>query len=168
MHFVAAPLYKCIFWKNTDFKSFKMSKKAHSIFYSKNFIFQVGLLAMQTIWFREHNRLATELRKVNPQWGGDTLFYEARRIAIAEMQHITYADWMPLIVGERGLQSLGPYGGYDPTIDATVSNEFATAALRIGHTIINPELARLDKDFKTIPQVRNVPQDQRCHILTTV
>lgn len=115
--------------------------------------YQVGLIAMHTIWFREHNRLATQLREVNPHWEGDTLFFEARKILIAEMQHITYKHWLPSILGAQGMKTLGAYGGYKSNLDATISNVFATAALRFGHTLINPELMRLDHNFKVIPQV---------------
>lgn len=114
---------------------------------------------MQTIWLREHNRVATELREVNPQWNGDTLYYEARRIVIAEMQHITYDHWLPLFVGEEGMRMIGQYEGYNPNIDPSISNVFATAALRIGHTMINPELARLDSQLHTIPQVSELGQE---------
>jgi peroxidase len=42
---------------------------------------QVALLAMHTIWLREHNRVATELRRVNPHWDSDVLFHEARKVS---------------------------------------------------------------------------------------
>ena len=45
------------------------------------------------------------------------------------------------------------YEGYNPNIDPSISNVFATSALRFGHTLINPVLARLDSNFKTIPEV---------------
>lgn len=112
---------------------------------------------MQTIWFREHNRLATELKKINPHWSGDTLYLEARKILNAQVQHITYNDWLPLFIGKSGMKILGLYKGYNPNLDASISNEFATAALRIGHTLINPELKRLDSKYQPIPQVRLFP-----------
>lgn len=112
---------------------------------------------MHTIWFREHNRLATQLREINPHWDGDTLFYEARKVLIAEMQHITFSHWLPLVLGNSVETLMGTYKGYDPTIDASIANVFATAALRFGHTIINPELKRLDPEYKIIPQVRTQP-----------
>ncbi|XP_065362237.1 peroxidasin [Calliphora vicina] len=113
---------------------------------------QVGLLAMHTIWMREHNRIAAEFRHVNPHWDGDTIYYEARKIVGAEMQHITYKHWLPLIVGESGMAMLGEYKGYDSSINPSIANEFATAALRFGHTIINPILHRLNSSFEPIPQ----------------
>jgi peroxidase len=117
------------------------------------FAFQVGLLAMHTIWIREHNRIARELRKINPHWEGDVLFHETRKIVGAELQHTTYKHWLPYVLGPKGMDMLGQYQGYDPTVNPSIANVFATAALRFGHSIINPVLARLDANFTTIPQV---------------
>lgn len=50
------------------------------------------------------------------------------------------------------MELLGEYKGYDPTVNPSVSNEFATAALRFGHTLINPLLHRLNESFEPIEQ----------------
>ncbi|XP_033354813.1 peroxidasin isoform X1 [Bombus vosnesenskii] len=113
---------------------------------------QVGLLAMHTIWLREHNRIARFLRDMNPQWNGEKLYQEARKIVGAEMQHITYQYWMPHVFGRTAEELLGSYRGYDPNLDASISNVFATAALRFGHTLIQPQLQRLNESFQPIPQ----------------
>lgn len=113
---------------------------------------QVGLLAMHTIWMREHNRIAIALKDINPHWDGDTLYHEARKIVGAQMQHITYKHWLPLVIGESGIQMLGEYKGYNSSMNPTIANEFATAAFRFGHTIINPILHRLNSSFEPIPQ----------------
>ncbi|KAK1124010.1 hypothetical protein K0M31_007038 [Melipona bicolor] len=113
---------------------------------------QVGLLAMHTIWLREHNRIARSLRDMNPQWDGEKLYQEARKIVGAEMQHITYQHWIPHVFGSTAEELLGSYRGYEPNLDASISNVFATAALRFGHTLIQPQLQRLNESFQSIPQ----------------
>jgi len=47
----------------------------------------------------EHNRLVEELRDVNSEWSNNTLFEEAKRITIAQLQHITYYEFIPNIIG---------------------------------------------------------------------
>lgn len=112
---------------------------------------QVGLLAMHTLWFREHNRIAYELRTYNSHWGGDTIYHEARKIVGAQMQHITYEYWLPLILGPSGMEKLNKHPlVYDTKLNPSISNVFATAALRFGHSLINPVLDRLDNNFEEI------------------
>ena len=107
---------------------------------------------MHTIWFREHNRIATELLTLNPHWDGDIIYHETRKIVGAMMQHITYQHWLPKIFGPVGMRLLGSYQGYDPNVDASIANEFAAAAFRFGHTLINPVLSRLNESFQPIPE----------------
>ncbi len=99
---------------------------------------QVGLLSMHVIFFREHNRLVESLRGLNPHWDGDRLYHEARKIVGAQMQHITYKHWLPRILGPEGMSLLGEYNGYNPDVDSTVSNVFASSAFRFGHTMVCP------------------------------
>ena len=62
---------------------------------------------------------------------------------IAQLQVITYRDFVPALLGRDGLPR---YRGYDPSVDASIRNEFSTAAYRLGHTLLSPILLRVDAD----------------------
>ncbi|XP_052823062.1 peroxidasin homolog [Octopus bimaculoides] len=111
---------------------------------------QLALTAMHTLWLRQHNKIATELIQLNPHWDGTLLYHESRKIVGAMMQHITYEHWLPDILGPKGMKLLGKYKGYDPQIDPKISNEFSTAAFRVGHTLIQPIIYRLNEQFQPI------------------
>ena len=59
------------------------------------------------------------------------------------MQHITYNEWLPIVLGVEYMEELdilpvleGYSSKYDNNINPTVLNSFATAAFRFGHTLI--------------------------------
>ena len=60
----------------------------------------IGLTVMQQLWMREHNRITDSLTTVNPNWDDDRLYEESRKIAIAIMQHVTYNEFLPLLLGK--------------------------------------------------------------------
>jgi hypothetical protein len=74
---------------------------------------QVGLTSMHTLFIREHNFWA------------DAIYQAARAIVAGEMQAITYREFLPVLLGDRGLRA---YRGYNPNVNPGIPNEFATAA----------------------------------------
>lgn len=112
----------------------------------------LALTAMHTLWVRHHNYISTELHEVNPHWDGNILYHETRKILGAMMQHISYKFWLPQVIGESGMATLGSYKGYDPSVDPSISNEFATAAFRFGHSLVQPIMFRLNESFAPIPE----------------
>ncbi len=101
-----------------------------------------GLTSMHTIWAREHNHVADKLASQNPEWSDEKIYQEARKWVVAEMQAITYNEFLPALLGGDGV---GRYKGYDSNVNPQISNTFATAAYRLGHTMLSPTILRLDE-----------------------
>lgn len=108
-----------------------------------------GLTILQIVLLREHNRLADNLQALNPQWDDETVFQEARRINIAQYQHISYYEWLPLFLGRENMlknrliyqTTKGSFvNDYNPNIDPSVLNSHATAAFRYFHSQIEGRL----------------------------
>lgn len=104
---------------------------------------QVGLTAMHTLFVREHNRLASLARAANPSLTGDEIYEYARRLVGAEMQAITYREFLPVLLGR---DALSRYQGYRDDVNPGIANLFSTAAFRVGHTMLNEQLLRLEAD----------------------
>ena len=107
---------------------------------------------MHTIWMREHNRIAEQLSAINPSWGEQRLFQEARQIVGAEMQKIAYKDYLPVILGDLYNQLLPEYSGYDINVYPNTINAYDAAAFRFGHSMIRSTLSRLGEGYTPIPQ----------------
>ena len=103
---------------------------------------QVGLTVIHTLLVREHNWLVDQLvaRGVS---GEDELYQQAKAIVEGEIQHITYHEFLPMLLGS---QMLDDWERYDPTIDPRVSTEFSTAGFRVGHTLLSSNLERFNAD----------------------
>ncbi|CAD7700698.1 unnamed protein product [Ostreobium quekettii] len=71
-----------------------------------------ALLAIQTLFIREHNRLAEEIEAKNPTWTDEQIFREARKWNVAIMQAICFYEYLPML----GFQ-VPPYAGYDSSIN---------------------------------------------------
>ncbi len=94
-----------------------------------------ALTSLHTLFVREHNRIVSELPDdLLPE----ARFQIARRVVIAELQWITYHEYLPAMGVE-----LGAYDGYDESADPTITDEFATAAFRM-HSQVHGELRLTD------------------------
>ena len=124
---------------------------------------QIGLTSAHTLFVREHNRIATDLgaRLASDETAlvdmrdsaiaaagnsvdneADFIYQSARKLVGAQIQQITYQEFLPVFLG-----SSAPTSGassYDPTINAGISNEFSTAAFRVGHTLLSPKIQLVD------------------------
>ncbi len=110
---------------------------------------QVGLTALHTVFVREHNRIAVDIGARQPDWSDDQRYEYARAIVSALMQHITYNEFLPKLLGRS---ALAEYAGYNPKVNVNITNEFATAAFRVGHTMLSSQLLRVDIAGKPAPE----------------
>ncbi|KAJ4444359.1 hypothetical protein ANN_06151 [Periplaneta americana] len=118
---------------------------------------QPGLIALHTIWLRAHNKIATELSHINPHWRDEKLYQETRRIIGAFMQHITFKEFLPIVLGhdvmklfDLELMRKGYFKGYDIKTNPTAANAFGTAAFRFGHSLVQHSLMRCDRSHRKL------------------
>jgi peroxidase len=98
------------------------------------------LTALQVLFVREHNYQVDRLQEEHPHWSGDRLYETAKAITTAEMVNITYSEFLPHLLGEDAIER---YRGYDPTVDPRITEEFAGAAYRFGHSIVSDEISAI-------------------------
>jgi peroxidase len=91
----------------------------------------VALTAIHTLFAREHNRIVGQL--AGAPLTDEEKFQIARRVVGAEIQYITYTEFLPTL----GVQ-LAPYRGYSSTVDPALTNEFAVVGYR-AHSMVHGE-----------------------------
>ncbi|KAK8405843.1 hypothetical protein O3P69_001963 [Scylla paramamosain] len=121
---------------------------------------QLVLAVIHTLMMREHNRLAEVLAHLNPHWDDERLYQEARRIVVAEIQHITFNEFLPQLLGKEVMDhyglllSDGYWKGYDPKVNPGISASFSAAAFRFGHSLLPSSVERWSPSHKYIASKR--------------
>ena len=101
----------------------------------------IELTAIHTLFVREHNRLAAKFSAQNPGWSDEQIYQQTRRIVVAELQAITYNEFLPALLGQGALST---YRGYKQQVNPGIANEFSTAAFRMGHSLLGEDVEFLD------------------------
>ena len=101
------------------------------------------LTVVTTMFVREHNYWVNQLKVENPTWTGDQLYNMAKSIVTAEYQNIVYSEYLPALIGK---DTIGSHRGYDPSVNPEVTQEFSTAAFRVGHTQVSNEQNQIDNN----------------------
>uniref|UniRef100_A0A3B4YLH7 Eosinophil peroxidase n=1 Tax=Seriola lalandi dorsalis TaxID=1841481 RepID=A0A3B4YLH7_SERLL len=125
-------------WENTT-SCFQADSRANE---------HLGMIALHTLFLREHNRLVSELHLLNPHWSPDVLYQEARKIMGAIHQILTWEHYLPRVLGDIAMSLLmPPYEGYNPEVDPSIANVFAAAAFRFAHVTVQPVVTRLGPGY---------------------
>jgi hypothetical protein len=114
------------------------------------------LTMTQTLFVRNHNRIAAELQALHPNWSDEQLFQEARKLNIAEEEIITYYGYLPDLLGPT---AIAPYAGYDPTVNAGISTEFSTVGFRFGHSLLSNLIHRDGNDGQALTDSVSLASD---------
>jgi len=115
----------------------------------------IELTSLQTLFVREHNRIADAIAKANPRMSDEQIYQTARAQVIAELESITYNEWLPALLGPNALR---PYRGYNPNVNPGIANEFSTAAFRLGHSMLGDDVEFLGNNG--LPVAEEVPLSQ--------
>lgn len=99
-----------------------------------------NLVALHLIFAREHNTVAAEVATAFPRYNDEQIYELARHIVAAEMQAITFHEFLPALTGRK----LPRYRGYNPKSTAAISTRFSTVAFRVGHTLLNSTVTTID------------------------
>jgi hypothetical protein len=110
----------------------------------------IELTALQTLFVRNHDRIAGILQTDHPAWSDEQLFQEARKLNIAAYEQIVYKEWIPSVLGPNALAA---YKGYNSGVDASISTEFSTVAFRFGHSLLSGNIERHGNDGQDIADV---------------
>eukprot|EP01095_Lingulamoeba_sp_RSL-Kostka_P007752 TRINITY_DN2511_c0_g1_i1.p1 TRINITY_DN2511_c0_g1~~TRINITY_DN2511_c0_g1_i1.p1 ORF type:complete len:303 (-),score=103.29 TRINITY_DN2511_c0_g1_i1:4-912(-) len=90
-------------------------------------------------------------QKKHPGWTDEELFQKARSIVIAEIQQITYNEYLPSLFGENS-KYIPDCSAYDNSVYPKVYNTLAVAAFRFGHSGVTSHLNLLDENFEYLEE----------------
>jgi hypothetical protein len=110
----------------------------------------IELTAVQTLFVRNHNRLATEIHALHPDWTDEHIYQEACKLNIATEEMITYNEFLPAILGPDALPA---YTGYSDDVNASIATEFSTVGFRFGHSLLSDTVGRVNNNGTPIADV---------------
>jgi hypothetical protein len=87
---------------------------------------------------REHNRIVDRIAATQPGLSANEQYYLARKIVGAEIQAVTYNEFLPALLG--GNAPAAQAYSYQPGVDGSITNSFAHAAFRFGHSTLNSNM----------------------------
>jgi hypothetical protein len=102
------------------------------------------LTSLQTVFAREHNRLVDVIASQQPSLTDEERYQFARKLVGAEMQIITYREFLPALLGNGQSTPKAEGYQYNSNLTAAVTNAFAHAAYRFGHSAVSSTMNLVD------------------------
>nr|QBK93534.1 MAG: heme peroxidase [Pithovirus LCPAC404] len=105
----------------------------------------IGLTAIHTLFVREHNYWCSKIRKYYSRMKDEKIYQTAKVIVEAEIQAITFREFLPLLLGRSGIRK---YSGYNCEVNPQISNLFSVCCYRL-HFLI-PSRVLKDNNLKNL------------------
>lgn len=109
------------------------------------------LTCLHTIFIREHNSIAKEVKEKNKGLDDEEIYQIARKINVGQFQKIVYKEFLPAMLGNGALP---PYTGRKDFLNPDVTTLLTTATFRVGHTMVNEQITRKGAGNSNMPGVQ--------------
>jgi len=123
------------------------------------------LTSIHTIFMREHNRLVDALKTQQGDLSDNDAYQLARQIVGAELQIITYKEFLPALVGADNAPSPTDYE-YLAGQTAAITQSFSHAAFRFGHSSASPTFQLVDNNGNQNSEISLIMASYNPTILT--
>ncbi len=135
----------------------------------------IGLTAVHNVFHGEHNRLVGDVQRLiteedpgqlsewqlaDGSWNGERLFQAARFVTEMEYQHLAFEEF-----ARKVQPQVNVFSGYDTSIDAAITAEFAHTVYRFGHSMLTETVSRkapggANRDIPLLEAFLNPPSFQ--------
>ena len=112
------------------------------------------LTTLHTVFVREHNRLVDAIAAQQPELSDEQQYQLARKIVGAEVQAITYREFLPALLGTGTTVPKAEqynYGTGGQTAEITTA--YAQAGFRYGHSTVSPQLQLSDDSGASLGEI---------------
>jgi len=102
------------------------------------------LTSLHTVFTREHNRLVDIIAAQQPSLNQEQQYQLARKIVGAEVQAITYQEFLPALLGTGSSVPKADDYSYNANTTAEITTAYAQAGFRYGHSTVSSQLQLVD------------------------
>ena len=104
------------------------------------------LTSLHTVFAREHNRLVDRIAAQQPTLNAEQQYQLARKIVGAEVQAITYKEFLPALLGTGTSVPKAHEYAYNLEQNPTITTAYSHAAFRYGHSTVSSNLQLVNDD----------------------